>query len=213
MEKRKRRSFSKQYKAEVVGGKVRLLSDELEREKLLVDQLKKFQLTTRVGNLRKRGSADADAEMLALLSSLAATGSKTLTEGAVYEFERLEIVDLASTLKVGERFAYPGIGEGIARLENFTIPIDQPLYVDGKRVREEELNWGRVHLALGAGKAAGASIVLIPEEFPVEPIRLDDIVRTLEGAIVKRRAQGLPDGVAVIVVPASWAEFLFTDTV
>jgi 6-phosphofructokinase 1 len=54
------------------------------------------------------------------------------------------------------------------------------------------------HLALGAGKAAGAPITLIPEEFPERPIRLEDVVRTLEGAIVKRLAAGRPDGVAVI---------------
>ena len=54
------------------------------------------------------------------------------------------------------------------------------------------------HLALGAGKAAGAPITVIPEEFPDRPIRLEDVVRTLEGAIVKRLAAGRPDGVAVI---------------
>jgi 6-phosphofructokinase 1 len=54
------------------------------------------------------------------------------------------------------------------------------------------------HLALGAGKAAGAPITLIPEEFPKAPIAIDDVVRQLEGAIVKRLAQGRPDGVAVI---------------
>ena len=41
------------------------------------------------------------------------------------------------------------------------------------------------HLALGAGKAAGAPVILIPEEFPERPIQLDDVVRTLEGAIAK----------------------------
>ena len=54
------------------------------------------------------------------------------------------------------------------------------------------------HLALGAGKSAGAPISLIPEEFRKRPIQLEDVVRTLEGAIVKRLAQGRPDGVAVI---------------
>jgi 6-phosphofructokinase 1 len=54
------------------------------------------------------------------------------------------------------------------------------------------------HLALGAGKAAGATITLIPEEFPAGPIRLGDVVRILEGSIVKRLAAGRPDGVAVI---------------
>ncbi len=54
------------------------------------------------------------------------------------------------------------------------------------------------HLALGAGKAAGAPVTVIPEEFPRRPIRLEDVVRVLEGSIVKRLARGLPDGVAVI---------------
>lgn len=53
-------------------------------------------------------------------------------------------------------------------------------------------------LALGTGKAAGAPITLIAEEFPAGPIRLDDVVRTLEGAVVKRLARGRRDGVAVI---------------
>jgi len=54
------------------------------------------------------------------------------------------------------------------------------------------------HLALGTGKAAGAPVIVIPEEFPSRPIRLEDVVRVIEGAIVKRRARGRPDGVAVI---------------
>jgi 6-phosphofructokinase len=53
-------------------------------------------------------------------------------------------------------------------------------------------------LALGTGKAAGAPITLIPEEFPAGPIRLADVVRLLEGAVVKRLAQGRSDGVAVV---------------
>jgi ATP-dependent phosphofructokinase / diphosphate-dependent phosphofructokinase len=54
------------------------------------------------------------------------------------------------------------------------------------------------HLALGAAKAAGATLVLIPEEFREEKVRLSRVVRTLEGAIVKRLAQGLSHGVAVL---------------
>ena len=54
------------------------------------------------------------------------------------------------------------------------------------------------HLALGSGKAAGAPITLVPEEFPNPPIKIDDMVRVLEGAIVKRLARGRPDGVAII---------------
>ena len=54
------------------------------------------------------------------------------------------------------------------------------------------------HLALGIGKAAGATLTLIPEEFVGHGIRLKAIVDTLVGAIIKRLADGRRDGVAVI---------------
>lgn len=54
------------------------------------------------------------------------------------------------------------------------------------------------HLALGIGKAAGATLTLIPEDFNGAPIRLAQIVDTLTGSIVKRLADGHPNGVAVI---------------
>ena len=53
------------------------------------------------------------------------------------------------------------------------------------------------HLALGMGKSAGATLSLIPEEFP-KPIRLKTIVDTLVGAIIKRLSYGRRDGVAII---------------
>ena len=53
------------------------------------------------------------------------------------------------------------------------------------------------HLALGIGKAAGATLTLIPEEFR-EPVPLATLVDTLTGAIVKRLADGRRDGVAVL---------------
>jgi 6-phosphofructokinase 1 len=54
------------------------------------------------------------------------------------------------------------------------------------------------HLALGIGKAAGATLTLIPEEFPSGLVPLATMVDTLAGAIVKRLAYGRPDGVAVL---------------
>jgi 6-phosphofructokinase 1 len=54
------------------------------------------------------------------------------------------------------------------------------------------------HLALGIGKASGATLTLIPEEFGTARITFRAIVDTLVGAIIKRLALGRRDGVAVI---------------
>ncbi len=54
------------------------------------------------------------------------------------------------------------------------------------------------HLALGIGKAAGATLTLIPEEFTAGPPTFGEVVDTLVGAIVKRLSRGRRDGVAVI---------------
>ena len=59
---------------------------------------------------------------------------------------------------------------------------------------------GRVagHLALGIGKSAGATLTLIPEEFPgTEKIPLSLVVDIVTGSIVKRLASGRNYGVAV----------------
>ena len=54
------------------------------------------------------------------------------------------------------------------------------------------------HLALGIGKATGATLTLIPEEFANKKIKLSHIVDILAGAIIKRLSYGHPDGVAII---------------
>lgn len=54
------------------------------------------------------------------------------------------------------------------------------------------------HLALGIGKAAGATLSLIPEEFPGDGPRLDEVSKVLEGTMLKRRVMGHDHGVAVI---------------
>ncbi len=53
------------------------------------------------------------------------------------------------------------------------------------------------HLALGIGKAAGASATLIPEEFP-QKVSFRKVADILEGTIIKRLAMGKPYGVAVL---------------
>ena len=53
------------------------------------------------------------------------------------------------------------------------------------------------HLALGIGKAAGATLTLVSEEFE-HPVALSKVVDTLASAIIKRLSQGRTDGVAVL---------------
>ncbi len=52
-------------------------------------------------------------------------------------------------------------------------------------------------LALAIGQAAGATLTLIPEEFG-EQITLESIANVIDGAMLKRRVMGRPDGVAVV---------------
>ena len=53
-------------------------------------------------------------------------------------------------------------------------------------------------LALGICKAAGATLAIIPEEFPAGGLALDELADILIGAMIKRRAMDHDHGVAVI---------------
>ena len=55
------------------------------------------------------------------------------------------------------------------------------------------------HLAVGIGKAAGATLTVIAEEFPNDhPIHLEHLVDILEAAMLKRIALDRPFGVAIL---------------
>ncbi len=54
------------------------------------------------------------------------------------------------------------------------------------------------HLALGIGKAAGATLTMIPEEWDSRKVHLKAFVDTLVGAIIKRLSYGRRDGVAIL---------------
>jgi 6-phosphofructokinase len=54
------------------------------------------------------------------------------------------------------------------------------------------------HLALGIGKSAGATLTIIPEEFPTGPISLKDVCGIIEGGILKRRVMGRENGLAIV---------------
>ena len=54
------------------------------------------------------------------------------------------------------------------------------------------------HLALGIGKAAGATLTVIPEEFGERPVRLQRLVDLVMGTMIKRLSGGRSDGVIVL---------------
>ena len=54
------------------------------------------------------------------------------------------------------------------------------------------------HLALGIGKAAGATVTVVAEEYTSQYIPFATICDVVEGAIIKRRAMGRHFGVAVL---------------
>src|SRR6266436_4293032 len=54
------------------------------------------------------------------------------------------------------------------------------------------------HLALGIGKAAAATLIVIPEQFRGRPVTLDEVCDIIIGSILKRRAEGTQYGVVVL---------------
>jgi 6-phosphofructokinase 1 len=54
------------------------------------------------------------------------------------------------------------------------------------------------HLALGIGKAASATLTLIPEEFGSGLLKIGQIADIIEGSIIKRRAADQYHGVAIL---------------
>jgi 6-phosphofructokinase len=91
---------------------------------------------------------------------------------------------------------------GFQTARHYGVEIVKNLMVDAKTTSRWYfvVAMGRKtgHLALGIGKAAGATLTLIPEEFIGEPIHLKKVVDTLVGAIIKRLSYGRRDGVAMV---------------
>lgn len=90
---------------------------------------------------------------------------------------------------------------GFQTARHVGVDIVQNLMVDAKTTSRWYfvVAMGRTagHLALGIGKAAGATLSLIPEEFDHDT-PLASVVDVLAGAIIKRLSQGRSDGVALL---------------
>jgi 6-phosphofructokinase 1 len=91
---------------------------------------------------------------------------------------------------------------GFQTARHYGVEIVKNLMVDAKTTSRWYfvIAMGRTagHLALGIGKAAGATLTLIREEFQTQQVRLETIVDTLVCAIIKRLSEGRRDGVAVV---------------
>ncbi|MEO7438324.1 MAG: diphosphate--fructose-6-phosphate 1-phosphotransferase, partial [Candidatus Binatia bacterium] len=90
---------------------------------------------------------------------------------------------------------------GFQTARHVGVEIVKNLMVDAKTTSHWffVISMGRKagHLALGIGKAAAATLTLVPEEFG-ERISFRAIVDTLVGAIIKRLRDGRRDGIAII---------------
>src|SRR6185503_416990 len=54
------------------------------------------------------------------------------------------------------------------------------------------------HLALGIGKAAAATLIIIPEQFRGRTVTINEVCDLILGSIIKRRAEGTQYGVVVV---------------
>jgi len=91
---------------------------------------------------------------------------------------------------------------GFQTARHYGVEVVKNLMVDAKTTSRwyfvVAMGRSAGHLALGIGKAAGATVTLIREEFLTRQIPFEAIVDTLAAAIIKRLSEGRRDGVAVI---------------
>lgn len=94
----------------------------------------------------------------------------------------------------------PTFGYQTAR--DFGFRVVQSLMLDAATTRRwyYVVSMGRKagHLALGIGKAAGATLTIIGEEFRNTTISFETVCDILEASIIKRMSQGNPYGVAIL---------------
>jgi 6-phosphofructokinase 1 len=91
---------------------------------------------------------------------------------------------------------------GFQTARHFGVEIVKNLMVDAQTTSRWYLvvTMGRKagHLALGIGKAAGAILTVIPEEFEERPVRLQRLLDLVIGTMIKRLSGGRSDGVVVL---------------
>lgn len=115
---------------------------------------------------------------------------------------RIQIVHVPKTIDNDLDLPYGIPTFGFQTARHFGVEIVKNLMVDAQTTSRWyfAVTMGRKagHLALGIGKAAGATLTVIPEEFTERPVKLRHLVDVLIGTIIKRLSGGRPDGVVVL---------------
>src|ERR671918_774233 len=172
-----------------------------------------FRGGSHIGISRANPTADAEHLENALLGLLRLGVSQLITIGgddtafSAMKLEekaagRLRVVHVPKTID-NDLDLPPHVDTfGFQTARHIGVDIVKNLMVDAKTTSRWYfvIAMGRKagHLALGIGKAAGATLTLIPEEFEGHRIRLKTLVDTLVGAVIKRLSDGRRDGVAMI---------------
>jgi len=115
---------------------------------------------------------------------------------------RMQVVHVPKTIDNDLDLPYGIPTFGFQTARHYGVEILKNLMVDARTTSRWYLTvtMGRKagHLALGIGKAAGATLTIIPEEFRDRPVRLQRLVDVVIGTMVKRFASGRTDGVIVL---------------
>lgn len=115
---------------------------------------------------------------------------------------RIQVVHVPKTIDNDLDLPYGIPTFGFQTARHFGVEIVKNLMVDAHTTSRWYfvVTMGRKagHLALGIGKAAGATLTVIPEEFRDRPVPLQRLVDFLIGTMIKRIAGGRTDGVIVL---------------
>jgi 6-phosphofructokinase 1 len=121
---------------------------------------------------------------------------------AAYAQGRLRVVHVPKTIDNDLDLPHGISTFGFQTARHVGVHLVKNLMVDARTTSRWYLivAMGRTagHLALGIGKAAAATLTIIPEEFSDRRIRLANVVDILAGAIIKRKSMGHDDGTAIL---------------
>ncbi len=97
----------------------------------------------------------------------------------------------------------PGIPTfGFETARHYGVQICRSLHEDARTTGRWYIvvSMGRAagHLALGIGKAAAATLTIIPEEFRDQPLGLDQLCDIIIGSMIKRKTEGKNYGLVVL---------------